>query len=153
MKKLLLLCILIMFSVNAQTYTGKVVKVKDGDTVAVLDSTKTVHNIRVAGVDAPEKNQDFGSVAKQFVSNQIFGKYVKVKIQTRDIYGREIAFIYYDNKSLSEELLKNGLAWHYTQYDKNKYLQFLEDNAKKQGVGLWIIINPVPPSKFRKQPH
>ena len=43
--------------------SGVVVKVKDGDTVEILDDNKVTYNIRLAGVDCPEKNQDFGVVA------------------------------------------------------------------------------------------
>ena len=38
----------------------KVVKVSDGDTVHVLDQTKTKHKIRLGGIDAPERKQAFG---------------------------------------------------------------------------------------------
>ena len=36
-------------------FTGNVVGVADGDTITVLDASKTQHKIRVAGIDAPEK--------------------------------------------------------------------------------------------------
>jgi len=150
-KSLLALALLVAFIGIAQTtYTGKVVKIKDGDTFVVLDSLNTQHTIRLAGVDCPEKKQDFGEVARQFSATEIFAKQVKVKISTHDQYGREVAWILYDNKNLSEELLKNGLAWHYSKYDKSKYLQALEDNARKNKVGLWSAPNPIPPSEYRK---
>jgi endonuclease YncB( thermonuclease family) len=34
---------------------GRVVGVSDGDTITVLDESKTQHKIRFAGIDAPEK--------------------------------------------------------------------------------------------------
>jgi endonuclease YncB( thermonuclease family) len=141
---------------------GKVVKVKDGDTIVVLqtlnvdlpsgvNSVQKMVTIRVAGVDTPEKNQDYGQVAKQFASNEVFGKVVTFKEVSKDMYGRSVAFVFYDNdKNLSEELLKNGLAWHYSRYDKTKYLQDLEDTARKDKVGLWSLPNPIMPSEFRK---
>lgn len=150
MKKTVLVLLLIVTAFcNAQTFTGKVVKVKDGDTVVVLDSTKTMITVRVAGIDAPEKKQDFGENAKQFTSDQIFGKVVSCQTVTKDRYGRTVAFVFYEKKNLSEELLKVGLAWHYVKYDKSKYLQELEDIARKNKVGLWVLPNPVAPSEFR----
>jgi endonuclease YncB( thermonuclease family) len=53
----------------ADTLTGKVVKITDGDTVHVLDSSKTTHKIRLAGIDAPEKKQDFGTKSKQYLGS------------------------------------------------------------------------------------
>jgi endonuclease YncB( thermonuclease family) len=44
---------------------GRVVGVSDGDTIAVLDDSKTEHKIRFAGIDAPEKGQAFGEQSKQ----------------------------------------------------------------------------------------
>lgn len=151
MKKMFLVLLLMVTAFcNAQTVTGKVVKVKDGDTVVVLDSTKTMITVRLAGIDAPEKNQDYGQNAKQFTSDQIFGKVVTFKEISKDRYGRTVAFVFYEKKNLSEELLKVGLAWHYVKYDKSKYLQELEDTARKNKTGLWSLPNPVPPSEFRK---
>lgn len=53
----------------------KVVKVTDGDTVNVLDQTKTLHKIRLQGIDAPERKQAFGRK-----STQNLAKYVVVNI-------------------------------------------------------------------------
>ncbi len=41
----------------ADTLTGKVVKITDGDTLYVLDATYQQHKIRLAGIDAPERKQ------------------------------------------------------------------------------------------------
>ena len=135
---------------SAESIAGKVVKVKDGDTVVVLDETKNVVTIRLAGVDAPEKKQDFGTVAKQFVSDQVFGKEVTFQEISKDRYGRTVAWVFYENKNLSEELLKSGLAWHYIKYDNSEYLQELEDKARRNEIGLWSLPNPIAPSEFRK---
>ena len=60
MKTPLLLSLLFAFTVNAETITGQVVGVADGDTITVLDADKVQHKIRLAGIDAPEKKQAFG---------------------------------------------------------------------------------------------
>jgi endonuclease YncB( thermonuclease family) len=41
----------------AETLTSQVVGVADGDTITVLDANNEHHKIRLAGIDAPEKNQ------------------------------------------------------------------------------------------------
>ncbi len=45
----------------ADTLTGKVVKVADGDSITVLDNTNTQHRIRLQGIDAPERKHAFGN--------------------------------------------------------------------------------------------
>ena len=151
MKKMFVFMLLLVTAFcSAEGITGKVVKVKDGDTIVVLDGTLTMVTVRLAGIDAPEKKQDFGVVAKQFVSDQVFGKVVTFQEITKDRYGRTVAFVFYENKNLSEELLKVGLAWHYLKYDKSKYLQELETTARNSKVGLWSLPKPIAPSEFRK---
>ncbi len=53
------LCILVLLSLaaSADTLTGKVVKVADGDSITVLDNTNTQHRIRLQGIDALETSQ------------------------------------------------------------------------------------------------
>jgi len=85
-----LLATLLCLSASAQqqTITGKVVGVSDGDTITVLDADKRQHKIRLEGIDAPESSQDYGSRAKQSLSDLVFGKTVTVTSSKRDRYGR-----------------------------------------------------------------
>lgn len=136
------------FSLFSQT--GKVIKVKDGDTVVILDDNNIQHTIRVADIDCPEKGQPFSNNAKTFVSNEIFGKYVFIKSKGLDRYGRTIGFVLYENKNLSLELLKRGLAWHYSTYSNNKQMAHLEKVARLRKKGLWVDKNPIKPSLWRK---
>lgn len=133
-------------------YTGKVIAIKDGDTVVVIDSLKNQKTLRLAEVDCPESGQPFGKNAKQFTSDQIFGKTVKYYITTTDRYNRSIAKIYYDNgKYLSEEIIKNGLGWWYFKYSKDKNLGRLENEASNKKIGLFSDPNSIPPWLYREQ--
>ena len=51
---------------------GKVVHIADGDTLTVLDADKVQHKIRLAGIDAPEKSQAFGTKANDAISTSTF---------------------------------------------------------------------------------
>jgi len=42
---------------------GKVVQIADGDTMTIPDGADAQHTIRLAGIDAPEKGQAFGTKA------------------------------------------------------------------------------------------
>ncbi|MFL0096075.1 thermonuclease family protein [Tenacibaculum maritimum] len=149
-KLFLLIFILTINILNAQVFEGKVIKVKDGDTIVVMDSEYQKFTIRIADIDCPEKSQPFGNKAKRFVLDEIGGEMVNVEIKSHDRYGRAIGNIFYNNTNLSVELLKNGLAWHYKEYSKNKFYQRLEDNARLNKIGLFIDTNAIRPSVYRK---
>jgi micrococcal nuclease len=144
--------ILLLFVTNlfAQQYTAKVVGIKDGDTIEVLDSLNTQITLRLAEVDCPEKNQPFGTKSKQFTSDQVYKKTINYIVTDTDRYGRLIAKVYYDNKYLSEEIIKNGMGWHYKKYSKSKKLAELEIIARKNKIGLWVDNNPIEPHNWRK---
>jgi endonuclease YncB( thermonuclease family) len=103
--KTFLLTALLCLSAAAQpqTITGKVVGVSDGDTITVLDDQKRQHKIRLDGIDAPESNQDYGSRAKQSLSDLVFGKTVTVTSAKRDRYGRVLGQVLCDGKSANIE--------------------------------------------------
>lgn len=71
---LVVLGLLPIFAVQAETYTGQVVRVLDGDTAEVLDTSNTPHRVRLAGIDAPEKSQPFGTKAKQNLLSLVGGR-------------------------------------------------------------------------------
>jgi endonuclease YncB( thermonuclease family) len=82
--------VLCMATAIAQPIIGKVIGVSDGDTVDVLNDNKTVHRIRLSGIDAPEKAQPFGQRAKEHLSTFVFGKRVEVIGNKIDKYGRTV---------------------------------------------------------------
>ncbi|WP_313101542.1 thermonuclease family protein [Epilithonimonas sp.] len=133
----------------AQT-TAKVVRIKDGDTVVVLLEGNIQKTLRLAEVDCPESGQAFGKNAKQFTSDQVFGKQITFVQTDEDRYGRTIAKIYYDNKYLSAEIIKAGFGWWYFYFSKDKNLGKLQDEAKAQKLGLWSDPNAVSPWEYRK---
>lgn len=150
--KILLFLLVTNFIYSQKTLTAKVVGIKDGDTVVVLDSLNNQITLRLAEVDCPEKSQPFGTKAKLFTSDQIYLKTIKYVVTDTDRYGRSIAMIYYDddNKYLSAEIIKAGMGWHYKKYSTSKELALFEDNAKKNKLGLWVDNNPIEPAEWRK---
>ena len=70
-----IICFIVVNITLAQTtLKAKVIGIKDGDTVVVLDSLNNQTTLRLAEVDCSEKNQPFGTKAKQFTSDQIYLK-------------------------------------------------------------------------------
>lgn len=148
--KLLLLSFVFIFGCTHAQLVGKVVSIADGDTFTMLIDKEQV-KIRLQGVDCPEKGQDFGNVAKEFLSGYVFSKVVTVKKIGTDRYGRTIGMVTIDGANVNEKLLEAGLAWHYKKYDHNPAWAALETEAKKDKKGLWSIPNPVPPWDYRKR--
>src|SRR5207247_5883541 len=99
--------------VHAEQFTGKVVGISDGDTISVLREGKAV-KVRLYGVDAPEKAQAFGTQARKFTGDLVFQRDVTVVVHTTDRYGRLVGDVLLpDGLSLTQELVKAGLAWWY----------------------------------------
>jgi endonuclease YncB( thermonuclease family) len=136
------------FATTAQIQ-GKVVSIADGDTFTMLVDNEQV-KVRLHGIDCPEKGQDFGKVAKEFLADYVFGKVVSVKYMDTDRYGRTIGMVVVGGVNLNEKLLEAGLAWHYKTYDKNPDWAKLEEQARRAKKGLWVQPNAVPPWDYRK---
>jgi endonuclease YncB( thermonuclease family) len=110
---LFLSALLLSASAQPQTITGKVVGVSDGDTITVLDASNKQHKVRLLGIDAPESNQDFGSRAKQSLSDLVFGKTVTVTSEAKDMYGRVLGDVTLDGMNINLEQVRRGFAWFY----------------------------------------
>jgi micrococcal nuclease len=135
-----------------EQFTGKVVAIADGDTLSVLRDGKAV-KIRLHGIDTPEKAQAFGTRARQFASDLVFGQTVTVRVRDVDRYGRLVGEVMLsDGRSLNHELVAAGLAWWYRQYAKDDAsLAKLEAEAKAAKRGLWSDPHAVAPWTWRRQ--
>jgi len=149
-----LFCV-VSLTIQAATLVGTVVGISDGDTIKVLDSNKTEHKIRLMGIDAPEKKQDFGSASKQALSNYIYQKEVTVEYKKKDRYQRIVGKVILDKRDICLAMISDGMAWHYKDYEKEQpktdrdlYSQ-AEQKARKEKIGLWKDANAVKPSDFR----
>ncbi|MGE3262660.1 MAG: thermonuclease family protein [Bacteriovoracia bacterium] len=150
------LALLLPALVHADSFEGKVVAVSDGDTVKVLRPDKTLEKIRLLGIDAPEKKQDFGQKSKTFLTEKIAGRQVRVEFKKRDRYGRLLGKIWKGSEDVNLSQVKAGLAWHYKQYRKEQSPEDAEAYAKAETqartalTGLWAGAVPTPPWEFRQ---
>ena len=133
------------------------VKVSDGDTLNVqkVENGKfvgEVMKIRMFGIDAPEKTQDYGIESKQALEKLVSGKTLEIEEKNRDRYGRTVAVVYVNGKNINEEMVKNGNAWWYQEYDKkDTKMQAYQENAKKNKLGLFGKRGYVEPWNYRKE--
>jgi len=150
---MLVLCLVLQ--AQAETLLGKVIHVQDGDSITVLDDTRTQHKIRLTGIDAPERRQAFGSVAKESLAEQVAGQSVAVEWDKVDRYGRKVGKVLLGGLDSNLVQVKRGLAWHYKQYqreqsptDRQSYAA-AEAEAREAKLGLWRDAEPMPPWEFR----
>lgn len=128
---------------------GQVIDVLDGDTVK-LRSDWHIYKIRLAGIDAPEKQQAYGVQSKIYLEHLIADKDVSIKVLSCDQYGRYVSKIYLNGKDINGEMIRSGYAWHYYHFDSNPvYAGFMLD-AQRSNRGLWQEVHPTPPWIFRK---
>lgn len=134
-----------------ETWSVRCVGVSDGDTISVLHDGEEVR-IRLNGIDCPERDQAFASVARQFTADAVHDQTVTVFPVETDQYGRTVADVLMpDGESLNEALVEAGLAWWFRRYaPDNARLQELEIGARQARRGLWRDTDPIPPWEFRR---
>lgn len=138
---------------------GRVVGIQDGDTLTLLDGAKRQHRIRIAGIDAPERAQAFGEVARENLARLAFGKSVEVRCAKRDRYGRAVCSVYAGGRDLGLEQVRGGFAWWYREYAREQSAaeraayEEAEREAREWRRGLWRDAAPTAPWAWRREPR
>lgn len=141
----------VLASVAGADFSGQVVGVVDGDSLRVMHNERA-EQVRLKGIDCPERGQAFGQRAKQATSDLAFGQKVRVQSTGKDRYGRTLGTVGLpDGKNLNYELVRQGWCWWYRKYaPSDTELEALEQAARKARIGLWVDPAPIPPWEFRK---
>ncbi|WP_419900283.1 thermonuclease family protein [Roseomonas sp. USHLN139] len=105
---------------------GRVVGILDGDTLTLLTPGKRQVRVRLAGIDAPESRQPYGTRAQQELSGLAFGKNGRIEVQDTDRYGRTVGTLFIGALNVNQEMVRRGAAWVYTQYNRDPVLPRLE---------------------------
>ncbi|MBI0580064.1 thermonuclease family protein [Neobacillus cucumis] len=127
----------------------------DGDTLKVKYNRKT-EAVGYLLVDTPESKKP-GMCVQPYAKEAYFrnkqlleGGKVTIEFEKgrmRDSYGRLLAYVYVDGKSVQETLLQEGFARvAYIMYPPYKYLRLFkeeENQAKKRKVNVWSRPNYV----------
>lgn len=143
-------------SACAETWVvGKVVGVLDGDSIAVLSPEEEQRQIRLSGIDAPERGQRFGYESLVHLSDLCFGRLALAKCPKVDQYGRLVCSVTVDGIDLSFAQIAAGLAWHYKRFaneqpelERIAYAQ-AEVEARARQIGIWQDSGSVPPWEWR----
>jgi endonuclease YncB( thermonuclease family) len=143
-----LLLLLSALPIAAQTLSGRVVDIHDGDTLTLL-ADLTRHSIRLAQIDTPERGQDWGDDARQALVDRVFRRRVQVEVTDVDRYGRLVGQIRLDGRDINRELVAEGHAWADRRYLTDASLLDDEQAARVAGLGLWSRQDPVAPWDHR----
>lgn len=147
-KALVCLLLALACTAHAETVTGRVVGVADGDTMTVLVDREQV-KVRLIEIDAPEKSQAFGNKSKLALAAMVFGKDVEVETHGKDKYKRTLGRVVVNGLDANTEMVRQGYAWVYRKYSKNPELLGVESEAREAKRGLWFDADPVPPWEWR----
>jgi endonuclease YncB( thermonuclease family) len=110
----------------------------DGDTLQIRVRGRTL-DVRLAGVDAPERSQPYGWEATLALIDLVRDREVRVAPYDVDRYGRIVARVYADERDVGRELVRQGAAWFYSRYASSAELYELEQEARDAKRGLWAL--------------
>ena len=153
---ILALCASLLASI-AHAYPATVAHVTDGDTLQVcpFGDADTPVDVRLYGIDAPEKRQEGGGRSAAFLRDLLpKGSAVEIVERRVDKYGRAVALVYKDGLNVNAAMLKAGHAWYYAKYCRGALcgrFEQLHDAARERRCGLWRSSDPVPPWNWRKK--
>jgi len=139
----------------AHTFTGRVVKVFDGDSFIARDYLDRDENVRIGAIDAPERFQAFVDRSRANLSRLIYNEIVVVEWTKRDKYGRTVGKVLRKGRDVGFEQVRAGLAWHYKEHEgeqspaDRKLYADAESAARAAHAGLWVEGKPIPPWDFR----
>ena len=171
----LFIFILVLFAITsisfAKTLQGKVTKVADGDTVTIVDDKDFKYRIRLAGIDAPEKDQPYGNESTKSLKWLVYGRRITVEYSKFDRYGRIVGKVLIGSQGdifcllvdctrridVGLEQINSGMAWHYKRYqneqsnvDRRLYSS-AERGARIKKIGLWNDKKPTSPWERRRK--
>ena len=139
---------------QAETFRGRVVKVYDGDSIAiVLLDTLEEHEIRLQAVDAPERGQPCWRESQLFLAELLHGQVVRVEVEKLDKYKRFVGRVFLNETGfdVEKELIRKGLAWHYAYYNQESDLADSQKKAQSEKIGIWQESDPIEPYLWRKK--
>ncbi len=133
-----------------------IVHIHDGDTItaAPLNAVGSPIKIRLYGIDTPEKGQPGGADATAYLHSLLpLRANVEVTEMGKDKYGRTVALVEHEGRTVNELMVEAGHAWVYARYCRAamcKGWYALQRNAAAERRGLWEEDMPIAPWLWRK---
>ena len=128
---------------GGRSFTGRVERVIDGDTIIVgtnpadSNAVRRTCRVRLAEIDAPELKTPYGPRAKKALSDMVLGKVVVVTWKRRGRYRRIIGQVHLTPLWANHEMVRQGWARQFRQYSRSKDLAIAETVARRSVAGMW----------------
>ncbi len=134
----------------AETVSGEVITVVDGDTLTVREAGGRRHRVRLAGIDAPERGQPFYLRAARSLAAICYRKNASVETEEQDGGGLPAAKVKCAGVDANGEQVRRGMAWtSKAQAPIGSAVYELEAYARLRKLGLWQDPEPVAPWEWR----
>ena len=144
---LLPLLLLAAPAASAAALEGTVVRIVDGDTIHVKVADR-IEKVRYIGMNTPELHhptkgeEPGGREATEANRRLLAGKRVRLEtdVQTRDRYGRLLAYVWVGDAMVNAELVRQGYAQVMTVPPNVRHQELfvkLQREAREAGRGLW----------------
>lgn len=146
MKLLIACCAVLLLSAcwaagaGAPAFEARTGIVYDGDSFLVKRGRNEIE-IRLYGIDAPEKGQPWSAEARKGLSKLIGGRMLRIESVESDRYERMVARVYRvdDERYVNAEMIRQGHAWAYRRYTDERSLLAAEKQARRNKAGLWRL--------------
>lgn len=149
----------------AATYTGTVTIVRDGDTVQVTTDQGEKLEVRLHGIDAPERKrkkrrgQPYAEQSRDTLNRLAWRKRVTVESANIDRSGRRVGTLSVETGSGAVDAgllqVQLGMAWTFPRYlpelpeNLRESYRYAEAIARTKRRGLWVDEKPQPPWVWR----
>jgi micrococcal nuclease len=137
---------------HARSFDAKVLRVIDGDSIVVRDQrANRVHEIRLAGIDAPELGQPWGIQSRTALRRMVDARTVRIEVTDRDRYNRLVARVWQGRTHVNAAMARNGHAWAYGRNPQDSDIRTGQNEARAAGRGLWSLPpeQRIPPATWR----
>lgn len=145
--------LLVLCALSTHASAATITYIYDGDTVKMNDGVSE-YKLRLTDIDAPERNQAYGKKSRRALIGLCSQANIHAALSGTDKYNRRLGKLFCNGQDVSVWMVQNGHAWFNNRYSADGTLQYAEQTARQNKLGLWKSKLQTPPWIWRKNhPH